>query len=234
MDTLVLGKGYVGKAFCKDNPTAIGTRRKVTGSGTPSFDLENSCTWKNIPPAENVIWTFPATSLAKIETFYEERLKNCQNLIVLASTSRYIVKRQKERIDENSELDKSLLRVQGEEFLKSKGATVVALAGIYGPDRDPVSWLYKGLIKNPNKMLNLIHLSDIVAILNFLLKNPQKAETFNLSDGYAKSWKEIGEKAGFYFRMPGERELSKIITNDKIKMLLPDNYKFKDLYSTWT
>jgi hypothetical protein len=233
MSTLILGKGYVGKAFCDEHPATIGTRRKVTGSGTPSFDLDNAATWRNIPEAKTVIWTFPATPLEKVEEFYNQKLSSCKNLIILASTSRYLVKRQKQRIDENSELDLSILRVQGEELLKSKGATVLALSGIYGPNRDPASWLYKGLIKNPNKMLNLIHLSDIISTLRHLQEHPLPGETINLSDGDPKTWREIGEKAGFHFRMPGERELSKIISNEKIKSILPSNYKFKELYSTW-
>ena len=35
------------------------------------------------------------------------------------------------------------------------------------------------------------------------------------------------------FRMKGERELSKVIANEKIKSLLPKNFKFKELYSSW-
>lgn len=233
MKVLVLGKGYVGKAFCEKYPDAIGTRRKVTQKDTPSFDLENPATWKNLPKAETVIWTFPATPLDKVKKFYEERLQDCKNLIVLGSTSRYVVKRQKQRIDEESPIDTSILRVQGEEFLKQQGATILALAGIYGPDRDPVTWLYKGLIRNPKKMLNLIHLDDILNALDHFVNTPTPGDTFNLSDGEAKSWMEIGEKAGFHFRMPGERELSKIIINQKIKETLPKDYKFKELYSSW-
>lgn len=233
MKVLVLGKGYVGSAFCERFPDTVGTRRKVTRKETPSFDLENSATWKNLPKSDTVVWTFPATPLNKVQEFYESKLSDCQNLIVLGSTSRYVVKRQKQRIDENSEIDTNILRVQGEEYLKSKGATILALAGIYGPDRDPVNWLYKGLIKNPKKMLNLIHLEDIINIIDYFIKNPSPGETYNLADGEAKSWQEIGEKAGFHFRMPEERELSKIITNQKIKELLPEDYKFRDLYTSW-
>ena len=137
MKVLVLGKGYVGKTYCEKYPDAIGTRRKVTHKDTPSFDLENPATWKNLPKAETIIWTFPATPLEKVQKFYEEKLQDCKNLIVLGSTSRYIIKRQKQRIDEDSPIDTSILRVQGEEFLKQQGATILALAGIYGPDRDP-------------------------------------------------------------------------------------------------
>ncbi|MCM8535366.1 MAG: hypothetical protein NE334_05465 [Lentisphaeraceae bacterium] len=233
MSILILGKGYVGKALCEEFPEATGTRRKVTNPQTPSFDLENEITWKNIPSAETIIWTFPACPVEKVEKFYNEKLLSCKNLIVLASTSRYVVKRQKQRIDENTDIDKTLIRVKGEEYLKSQGATILALAGIYGPNRDPYSWLTKGLIRNPKKMLNLIHLDDIVNIIKVLIKNPKPNEIYNLADGEAKSWQEIGEKADFHFRMPGERELSKIISNDKIKSILPENYQFRDLYTSW-
>ena len=233
MSILILGKGYVGKALCEELPGSIGTRRKVTTPQTPSFDLENEVTWKNLPNAETIIWTFPACPVEKVEKFYEQKLQSCKNLIVLASTSRYIVKRQKQRIDEDSDIDTTLIRVKGEEFLKSKGATILALAGIYGPNRDPYSWLMKGLIRNPKKMLNLIHLDDIIEIIKVLIKTPQPGDCYNLADGNPKSWQEIGEEADFHFRMPGERELSKIISNEKVKAILPENYKFRDLYTSW-
>jgi nucleoside-diphosphate-sugar epimerase len=234
MKTIILGKGYVGKVLAEHLPEAYCTRRKKTHPGILAFDLEVKSTWNAIPKdLDNVIWTFPATPIEMVKEFYEAKLFNCKNIIVLGSTSRYIVKREKSLVDETNPFDSTILRVQGEEFLREQGATLLVLAGIYGPDREPVSWLYKGLIRNPRKLLNLIHVDDIVTIVKHFISSPENGEVFNLSDGVARSWDEIGERAGFHFRMPGEREVNKIIKNEKILSRLPDNFKFIDFYSTW-
>ena len=231
MSILILGKGYVGSALCEAISGSKGTNRTVKHPGNLTFDLNNQATWQRLPEYETVIWTFPATPVRQVSRFYRAQLTKCKNLIILASTSAYKVKRQKELITEESELDTSILRVQGEEYLRKKGATILNLAGIYGPNRDPVSWLHRSLIKNPDKLVNLIHLDDIVYCIKTLIENPQAGERFNLSDGKARSWREIGAKVGYDFRMPGMRELSKIIDNTKIRTILPKNYQFKDLYS---
>jgi len=231
MKTLILGKGYVGSALHTAIPESLATQRSVKNPGTLTFDLERPETWRHIPKCDTVIWTFPAMPIRAISRFYRQHLQDCKNLIVLASTSCYKVKRQKELISELSELDESILRVKGEEYLRKKGATILCLAGIYGPLRNPVSWLYKGLIQNPNKIVNLIHLDDITSTIKQLIETPQPGERFNLSDGEARIWRDIGEKVGFEFRMPGERHLSKVIDNSKIRTILPADYQFKNLYS---
>ena len=45
----------------------------------------------------------------------------------------------------------------------------MVLAGIWGEDRQPENWFKKGRIKNGNKYLNLIHITDIVRITALLL-----------------------------------------------------------------
>ena len=233
METLILGKGYVGSALSEALKDCGFTNRKKNNPGSIAFDLKNKTTWKNIPKVKNVVWTFPATPVELVQEFYHERLSEVENLIVLGSTSRYVITRQKERITEDTKIDKQILRVQGEEFLVENGGTLLCLAGIYGPNRDPKNWLYKNLIKNPNKLVNLVHLDDIIYAIKHLLDNPAKNERFNLADGNPKSWREIGEKCDFHFRMPGERELSKVIISSKIKSRFPKDFKFKELFEAW-
>ena len=119
MSTLILGRGHVGKALHNANENFLYTNRKKTHPGQLIFDLENKTTWKNIPKVENLIWTFPAKPEKLVEEFFQERLSQVKNLIVLASTSCYINKRQKEKIDENSPINTDIIRVKGEELLRT-------------------------------------------------------------------------------------------------------------------
>ncbi|MCM8541584.1 MAG: hypothetical protein NE328_15050 [Lentisphaeraceae bacterium] len=233
MSTLILGRGHVGTAIHKHNPNFLFTRRKKAHTDTIVFDLENKTTWKNLPAVENIIWTFPARPQNLVEEFYETKLSKVKNLIVMASTSCYMNKRQKEVIDEKSALNTSIIRVKGEEFLRSKGATIMCLAGIYDSERNPLNWLNKGLIRNPSKIVNLIHTEDIVAIVEHFLKMPKPGERYNICDGFPRSWQEIGDRIGFEFRMDPEREVSKLLKNDKIKKILHPKFKFRPLYDLW-
>lgn len=233
MSTLILGRGHVGTALHKSHPDFLFTRRKKTHTDTIVFDLENKTTWKNLPEADNIIWTFPARPLKLVEEFYEMKLSKTKNLIVLASTSCYINKRQKEVIDEKSALNSNIIRVKGEEFLREKGATIMCLAGIYDSERNPLNWLKKGLIRNPSKIVNLIHTEDIVFIIEHFLKMPKPGERYNICDGFPRTWQEIGDKIGFEFRMDPEREVSKLLKNDKIRKILHPKFKFRALYDLW-
>jgi len=233
MSTLILGRGHVGKALHKSNESFLYTNRKKSHTNQIIFDLENKTTWKNIPKTDNIVWTFPAKPLELVQEFYEERLSKIKNLIVLASTSCYVNKRQKEKIDENSTLNTGLIRVKGEEFLRKQGATVLCLAGIYDQERNPLNWLRKNLIRNPKKVVNLVHTDDIVTIIEHFLKNPVPGERFNVCDGFPRTWQEIGDRIGFEFRMPGEREVSKLINNEKVKSTLPKDFKFRPLFDLW-
>ena len=233
MSTLILGRGHVGKALHKANENFLFTNRKKSHPGQIAFDLENRTTWKNIPKVENIVWTFPAKPLELVQEFYEERLSNVKNLLVLASTSCYINKRQKEKVDENTPINTDIIRVKGEEFLRSKGAVILCLAGIYDEDRNPLNWLRKNLIRNPKKVVNLVHTDDIVKIIEHFLKHPTPGERFNVCDGFPRTWQEIGDRIGFEFRMEGEREVSKLLNNDKIKAVLPKDFKFRPLFDLW-
>ncbi|MCM8524894.1 MAG: hypothetical protein NE327_00125 [Lentisphaeraceae bacterium] len=233
MSTIILGRGHVGKALHDRHPDFLFTRRKKTHTDTIVFDLENKTTWKNLPKCDEVIWTFPAKPLNLVEEFYESKLSEVKNLIVLASTSCYINKRQKEVIDEKSPLNTSIIRVKGEEFLREKGATIMCLAGIYDSERNPKNWMLKGLIRNPSKIVNLVHTEDIVSIIEHFMKMPKAGERYNICDGEPRSWQEIGDRVGFEFRMDPEREVSKLLKNDKIKKILHPKFKFRHLYDLW-
>ncbi len=191
---LVLGAGYVGRHLLASSPNALGTHRQQAYLGPTDifFDLAKPETWDNVEAANrHVVWTFPATPLELVEQFYATKLKQAASLIVLGSTSAYTVSMPDERITEETLLDFSQPRVVGEEWLRSQGATILHLAGIFGPDREPRRWLENGLIKNGRKKVNLIHVADIVDVMQAFARNPRPACRLNVSNGQAPLWKEL-------------------------------------------
>jgi nucleoside-diphosphate-sugar epimerase len=89
-------------------------------------------------------------------------------------------------------VDLSKPRVQGEELLRSiYGATVLRVAGIYGPGRNPVDWIHTGRVAPSPKYVNLIHVEDLAAACLAALKHADSGGVYNISDGHPRTWMEI-------------------------------------------
>jgi nucleoside-diphosphate-sugar epimerase len=231
----ILGAGYVGRALLQRFPAAVATRRTPASDlGLLAFDLQDRGTWRNPPLAGRaVVWTFPAAPLAAVQAFYEAHLNAAANLIVLGSTSAYLAPESAESpfvtVTEQTPLDMSQPRVQGEEWLRQQGATVLQLAGIFGPGRDPADWLKRGLIKDGAKLVNLIHVDDIVAVITHLLAHTRPGERINLADGEAPPWRELVARFRRDGRLPAEFTLpesgpeqhGKRVDNHRLHTLLP-------------
>lgn len=232
--TLILGCGYVGSALAAKIPYSEfthSTQRKTKAAGGTYFSLEDRSSWPNLPPAGDIIWTFPAAPLDGVREFHQTALQNCKRLIVFGSTSCYLTREDNETVTEESPLDLSKERVKGEEYLRQKGATLLVLSGIHGPGREPVDWLRKGRIRSLQKRVNLIHRDDIVDISCYLLKEDRlpAGERINLSDGQSRRWSEIAEHYSIPVNDNNTPTTSKIVINAKLRHILPDDFQFRTL-----
>jgi hypothetical protein len=50
------------------------------------------------------------------------------------------------QVTEEARIDLTQGRVEGEEYLREHGAVCLVLAGIYGDERQPSSWLLRGTL----------------------------------------------------------------------------------------
>jgi len=197
------------------------------------FDLLNKATWTNLPDQSELIWLFPAEPIEAVNSFLQFAGQHhipCR--IVLGTTSSFLA--QTGQIDEKSELDFSRSRVQGEKLLFDNGAVWLQCSGLWGGDRQPVNWLNKGLIKNGNKTLNLIHRDDIAEIAVQVLKKELRSDMFCLSDGKPYLWKNLLEefkKSGqtSVDSLPDGPEENRQISNAKIAGLMGEDFRFRKL-----
>jgi len=234
---LILGHGYVGGALASRLPHAIFTSsspEKATSNAGIYFNLSDRGSWKNLPAANTVIWTFAATPLKLVEEFYQSRLKNCKNLLVYASSSCYLLSGDNNLVTEQHPLCYAKPRVAGEEYLRKHNAAIFVLSGIYGPQREPINWLRKGLIHSFEKTVNLIHRDDIVEITHYLLDNNlvPYGERLNITNGDYMRWSDIAKHYGFPSNSTNNTNdsNSKLVSNDKLCQLLPDNFEFRILF----
>ncbi len=236
-ETLILGNGYIGSALSFSLTEAQYTHsspEKATQNTAIYFNLSDPGSWKNIPAAKTVIWTFPAAPVELVEAFYQNHLKNCENLLVYASTSCYQFSGLDSLVTEQNHLDYQKPRVAGEEYLRQQNAAILVLSGIYGPQREPVNWLRKGRIRSFDKVVNLIHRDDIIEITRYLLENKcfPTGERLNISDGVYRRWSEIAEHYAIQDAPISNQQISnsKLVSNDKLRHLLPETFQFRTLY----
>jgi hypothetical protein len=165
------------------------------------FDLHDRTTWNQISPDNDLLWCFPAEPLELVQDFAKGLGLLSNRLVVLGSTSAYDMPTQATDYpptwtDEFAPLNLGKSRVQGEEWLrKNHGATVLRVAGIYGPGRSPIDWIRKGRVGPSRKYVNLIHVEDLSAICLTALERGLPGEAYNVSDGTPRTWTEICRRA---------------------------------------
>lgn len=228
MKITVLGAGYVGSHFVEKYDCAYSYRSNQLSEESFFFDLNDRSSWQNIPDTDVILLTFAIKDLALLQDFYHDRLKYIDKVYIYASTSCYQVKFNEELISEESDLVINSPRVECEEWLRQQGATVVTLSGIFGPNRMPENWLKKGLIKNANKTLNLIHVDDIVELTYQFIQCDLKGERINLSNGEKIYWYQLAEQYGIECPKLELDRFNKFIGNEKLLSFV-GNYQFEKI-----
>ncbi|ALA57472.1 hypothetical protein [Nitrospira moscoviensis] len=204
------------------------------------FDLAQPDTWRNIPERADLLWCFPATPPEAVQQFAAAANPSSRRIGVLGSTSAYDVGRSTDYpppwIDETAPVDLTKPRVRGEEFLRLHcGAIILRVAGIYGPGRNPVTWLKTGRVRPSRKYVNLIHVEDLAAICLATLERGIPGETYNVSDGSPRTWNEIFDWSRAHCELsliaaPDVRETGKRISISKLTEQLGYTIQHPDLF----
>ena len=192
---LILGFGYTA-SFLKKRILNKYPQDKVSSTSRTNeshilFDLEDPETWDSLPQADLTYWTFPAVPLDLVKEFLTKKKTHLGQIIVIGSTSGFLVNENGENVNEKSSLDLSLDRVQGEDYLRSQGSILMMASGIYGEGRNPLDWVKKNYVGKSSKIVNMIHVVDLC---NFLLNASflgKPGSLYIASDGNPQSWEEV-------------------------------------------
>lgn len=247
---IILGAGYVGRALFREARAsgrlvlAASRAPEARLAGIPPeqrlrFDLGDPETWKAIPAQTDVVWTFPAMPLEAIAAFGEQVAPRLHRLVVLGATSAYDGSPQAVRgepVDETAPVNRSIARVQGEEWLRERyGAILLRVAGIYGPGRNPLDWIRQGRVGYSHRYVNLIHVEDLAAIILRVLEDGTPGDTYNVSDGTPRRWSEIMDVAaarwGTAKPLPADPTPGKRISNRKLLAELGYTLRYPDLFA---
>lgn len=262
----IIGQGHVGTALAallssRQIPCRASRRRSLERDlvlpGVDAFqlntaevrlrDLSSSDLLKTCLPglsaSSRVLFTFslvmPDGSLDEVAVQLGEGILSCgAGLILLSSTSCYA--RQEGVVSEADERRGASVRFQAEESLRRKGAMLVPLAGLFGGDRDPCSWLARGLVKRGQSSVNLIHHDDVAVCLAEILSDPRAGDLVNVSSGRSLRWDEICLACQKKGRLPpdfGSRRavgssVCRVISNEKLLSLYPRlrHHQFRSLF----
>jgi hypothetical protein len=250
---IILGSGYAARfmpALAGDRYTDVWFTSRiperhlsyVSSNRRLRFDLSQPDTWSHIPSGTDLLWCFPAAPLDSVRQFAAHIKGSFRRLVVLGSTSAYDVTESPEYpppwIDECAPVDLGKPRVQGEEFLRKEcGAIVLRVAGIYGPNRNPIDWLRTGRVGPSRKYVNLIHVEDLAAICLAALTRGNPGEVYNVSDGMPRRWDEIYRAARDRWHLPAIPEQSivkagKRIETHKLRDNLGESLRHTDLFAS--
>ena len=219
MKTLILGQGFVGSHFKKAQPQALCADR-IEGQAEFFFDFENEKTWDKLPEAESILITFKIENLELCQKFYRSILAKASKVFILATAKCYQVAIPDGLVNEESRLHDSP-RNRCEEWLRLQGCTILPLGLIHGAERSIEKWLRERRIKNGRKMVNLIHIDQLIETLHQLMhKDDLQGQRINIVEGSGLTWQSIAQQ--YQIELP-EQEVgteSKIVGHAKLRKIL--------------
>ena len=246
---VILGTGYTGRALFRqaraEGRIVFGASRapETNLQGIPleqrlQFDFHDQDTWGAVPAQADAVLTFPPVPPDTARAFGEQVVPRLRRLVVLGATSAYDGSPQAVRgevVEETAPVDRSIARVQGEEFLRERyGAIVLRVAGIYGPGRNPLDWIRQGRVGYSHRYVNLVHVEDLAAIILSALEDGTPGDTYNVSDGTPRRWSEIMDAAaarwGTAKPLPADPTAGKRISNRKLLAELGYTLRYPELY----
>jgi len=212
MRTLIFGCGYLGHRVAARLVGTGGSVSAVTrsddraavlrGTGIEPLvaDIMTPASLLNLPAVDRVLYCvgFDRSGAHSKRDTYVGGLSNvlaalpdaCE-ITYVSSTSVY-GQADGEWIDEDSATEPATeggkICLEAEQLLSDRNASIVRLAGIYGPDRvlrkiDSLRTA-EPIAGNPDSYLNLIHVADAARLVHRVLDQPQRAPVYLGCDGH--------------------------------------------------
>ena len=247
---MILGAGYTGRVLFRQaraegrivfaaSRAPETNLRDIPPEQRLRFDFHDETTWGALPEQADTVLTFPAVPPDTARAFGEQVVPRLRRLVVLGATSAYDGSPQAVRgeiVEETAPVDRSIARVQGEEWLRERyGAIVLRVAGIYGPGRNPLDWIREGRVGYSHRYVNLIHIEDLAAIILCALEDGTPGDSYNVSDGTPRRWSEIMDTAaarwGTAKPLPADPTPGKRISNRKLLAEFGYTLRYPDLFA---
>lgn len=242
---VILGCGwlgqFVGASFVKNGASVFGSYRRAEVAdtldqmGIQGFELdfnESAIIPDDILKDTTHVFVFITPSAAKrvsYDALLVELLEQFnQDVKVIFSSSTGIYPKDEGTYDETFALNQDIPNrlLPAETALRSllgNRLNILRLAGLIGPKRHPAYNLSgREILNNGMNPINLIHASDIIAAIDWLLNNDYFGHTYNLVNPYHPPKSDYYPKAAEYFgieppKFGSENATNRLVTGNAIE-----------------
>lgn len=211
IDLLVLGAGWTSTfllPLLKERNWSFAATttdgRKVEGFDTIKWrfepDSKDGSQMSSLPLAKHVLITFPLTSAEQADYLiksYEDghsKAPHPTRFIQLGSTGIWQIPQKTIWVSRRSPYNTSMPRAVAEDAVLKHGGCVLNLAGLWGGQRDPSTWVdrvakTKEDVKG-KKSLHLVHGLDVSRAIVAVIGNWEaaKGQRWMLTDGFVYDW----------------------------------------------
>lgn len=211
IDLLVLGAGWTSTfllPLLKERNWSFAATttdgRKVEGFDTIKWrfepDSKDGSQMSSLPFAKHVLITFPLTSAEQADFLiksYEDghgKAPHPTRFIQLGSTGIWQIPQKTIWVSRRSPYNTSMPRAVAEDAVLKHGGCVLNLAGLWGGQRDPSTWVdrvakTKEDVKG-KKSLHLVHGLDVSRAIVAVIGNWEaaKGQRWMLNDGFVYDW----------------------------------------------
>lgn len=246
----ILGIGWLGKPLAKHlmekgysvkgSTTSQEKIEELEGLGIEVYRINLNNLDDNIVDfldSDILISAIPFKDVVAFQKFsLKVKKSRIKKVIFISSTSVYEATNQ--IISEKTLNARTDLAIIEDFFRKNKNfdTTVVRFSGLIGYQRKPGNFFpVEKVIPNPNGFVNMIHQDDCVQIIARIIEKGIWNETFNACadthpsrrDFYTKAALEVGRNEPEF--QPKDDKAFKIISNQKLKVLLDYTFKYPDV-----
>lgn len=211
------------------------SQKSIDGNNTADF-FSSENLFVNLPFRRDLADPFDYARQMQV-IFSQSKTAGVKKLIMASSTAVYPTNnktvKENEKITPDNERSRALLEAE-DVFLKQTEicASVVRLAGLYGPGREIGSFLKddRMLAKDGDAPVNLVHLDDCIGVITTLFEKSYCGEIFNVCADAHPLRKDLYAHVAVAMKVKQpilkehENPRYKIVSNDKVKDFL--GYRF--------
>lgn len=251
MEISILGCGWLGFPLAKylvhkgykvkGSTTSLHKIQELSSFGITPFLIkleEHDQNYRGFLNSEYLVLNVPSKNISLFNGLIENIEKlNVKKVIFVSSTSVY--KNNNSIVTEDSEIELLNPLVEIENLFRNNKffeTTILRFAGLFGENRNPSNFFSSNQpIGNSQAPVNMIHQSDCIRIIEQILVQDIWNETLNCcadthptkEDFYGKAFDISGLKRPAFIKT--QTEDYKIISSEKLKMLLKYEFEFPDL-----
>ena len=250
-DISILGSGWLGlpliRHFTSRHLKVAGSTRQLSrfpqieavGGIAFLIDIDKQNHWAAFFQAETMVINITSKNLQGFQNLVKQIAESAVKQVLLVSSSSVYQNLQRVVIeDEGAENPDSVLFQIEQLFQRQRSfkTTVLRCSGLIDARRHPGNFFRHGRqVQQPDAPVNLIHLDDVIGIIDAIIRQQAWGQVFNASADTHPSKRQFYSYARQLLSQPAadfadeDSSAYKIVSNDKVKQQLGYQFRHADL-----